>query len=82
MAKSQWRRGAGGVSSGGAGIAAEVFAFAVAQKKSPFIKVVLGLTKYFNGDVAPELKGKVIAHMGDRTEVAEPFIFVLPEKAS
>jgi hypothetical protein len=28
------------------------FASAVAQKKSPFIKVVHGLTKYFNGDVA------------------------------
>jgi hypothetical protein len=58
------------------------FSFAVTQKKSPFVKVVHGINKYFNGDVAPELKGKVLARMGDRTTMAEPFILVMPERAT
>jgi hypothetical protein len=44
--------------------------------------VIHGLTKYFNGDVAPELKGKVLARMGDQTEVSEPFVLAMPEQST
>eukprot|EP00956_Cyclotella_meneghiniana_P035464 scaffold115205_cov57-Cyclotella_meneghiniana.AAC.3 len=57
-------------------------AYAYMQEKAADVKVVWGLGKYFNGDVAMELKGKVLGRMGDRTEMGEPMVVKLPEQAA
>ena len=57
-------------------------AHAYVQEKTADIKVVFGLEKYYNGDVAVELKGKVLGRMGDRTEMGEPMVVKLPEQTA
>eukprot|EP00956_Cyclotella_meneghiniana_P032600 scaffold90267_cov35-Cyclotella_meneghiniana.AAC.1 len=57
-------------------------AHAYVQDKTTDIKVVFGLEKYYNGDVAVELKGKVLGRMGDRTEMGEPMVVKLPEQTA
>ena len=56
--------------------------FAVTRKGSPVMKVVYGITKYYNGDVAPEYKGKFMGVVGERTERGEPFCVQLQEQAT
>eukprot|EP00956_Cyclotella_meneghiniana_P042335 scaffold248422_cov56-Cyclotella_meneghiniana.AAC.7 len=55
-------------------------AHAYVQDKTTDIKVVFGVEKYYNRDVAVELKGKVLGRMGDRTEMGEPMVVKLPEQ--
>ena len=53
--------------------------FAVVEEGSPYISVVHGVTKYYNGAVAPELRGKVLARKGDWSEEAHPHIIQLAD---
>ena len=53
--------------------------FALVQQETSYITVVHGVRKYYNGGTAPELKGKIIARMGDWTEDAHPHIVQLPD---
>lgn len=57
-------------------------AYAYMQDKTADIKILYGLGKYYNGDVAVELKGKVLGRMGDRTEMGEPLVVRLPEQTA
>lgn len=59
-----------------------IMAFAIAQKKSPVLKVVHGVTKYYNGDVAKEYKGRYMGRVGERTAMGEPHIVLLPEQST
>ena len=53
--------------------------FALVQEGTPYITVVHGVTKYYNGSVAPELRGKILARTGDWNEEAQPHIIQLAE---
>jgi hypothetical protein len=57
---------------------AEVMAYAVIQPKSQVIKVIHGPSKYFHPSAAQDLRGKVIARLGDWTEIATPHSVALP----
>ena len=59
-----------------------LLAFAVVQKKTPVLKMVHGISKYYNGDVAREYKGKFVGKVGDRTAMSEPHMVILPEQAT
>eukprot|EP00956_Cyclotella_meneghiniana_P012278 scaffold17443_cov38-Cyclotella_meneghiniana.AAC.9 len=57
-------------------------AYAYMQEKAADVKVVWGLGKQFNGDVAVELKGKVLGRVGDRKDMGEPMVVKLPEQTA
>ena len=54
-------------------------AFAVVEAGSPYVKVIHGVRKYYNGAVAAELRGKFLARTGDWTEELHPHIVQLPD---
>jgi hypothetical protein len=61
---------------------AEVMAYAVVQPKSQVIKVIHGPSKYFHPSAAQDLRGKVIARLGDWTEIATPHSVALPDNTT
>jgi hypothetical protein len=44
--------------------------FAVVKENSAALTLIHGLRKYYNGETAPELRGKVLARVGDWTSIA------------
>jgi hypothetical protein len=61
---------------------AEVKAYAVVQPKSTVVKVIHGLSKYFHPSAAQDLRGKVIARLGDWTEIATPYSVAMPDNTT
>jgi hypothetical protein len=51
--------------------------FAVVKENSAALTIIHGLRKYYNGETAPELRGKVLARVGDWTSIAQPYIVLL-----
>jgi hypothetical protein len=51
--------------------------FAVMKENSAVLTIIHGLQKYYNGETAPELRGKVLARVGDWTSIAQPYIVLL-----
>ena len=45
-------------------------------------KMVHGVAKYYNGDMAREYKGKYIGRVGDRTNRGDPHMILLPDQAT
>jgi hypothetical protein len=61
---------------------AEIKAYAVVQPKSQVIKVLHGPSKYFHPTSAQELRGKVIARLGEWTEIATPHSVAMPDNTT
>jgi hypothetical protein len=51
-------------------------AFGIVKSGSTTVTIVHGLRKYYNGNVAPELRGKVLGRIGDWTADAARILYV------
>lgn len=60
----------------------KILAFGIVKSGSPTINVIHGLRKYYNGNVAPELRGKVLGRIGDWTTDATPYIVEMQPEAT
>lgn len=54
--------------------------FAFVQANSPVLQFVHTLGKFFDIDTAPQLRGKVIAFVGDKRQYSARHPVVLPEQ--
>jgi hypothetical protein len=60
----------------------KIQAFGIVKSGSTTVTVVHGLRKYYNRNVAPELRGKVLGRIGDWTADATPYIIEMQPEAT
>jgi hypothetical protein len=60
----------------------KILAFGIVKSGSSTINVIHGLRKYYNGNVATDLRGKVLGRIGDWTHDATPYIIEMQPEAT